>query len=289
MAFNQLSDKAKLRRQRTNEAIALAMQGRWEEAVAVNVSIIDMFSDDVDAYNRLGKALTQLGNYIEAKETYGCALKIDPDNTIAKKNFERLAHVKESETEPKERKRASAHVFIGETGKSDIAELIDLAPQGVLAKMTAGDPISLRANGQRLIVETENSEYIGEVEPRIGLRLVKLMEGGNRYSGAIASIAENAGRVMIREIYQDPSQVGKPSFPARASDEFRSYVRDSMLKYELEDDSEESFDDESSDDWESKEPARKHSSDIEEVIDFAEANESLDTETAIETEPDELE
>ncbi len=287
MVFNQLSDKAKIRRHRTNEAIALAMQGRWEEAVTVNVSIIDMFADDVDAFNRLGKALTQMGNYVEAKDTYGQALKIDPDNKIAKKNYDRLAHVKESETEPKERKRASAHVFIGETGKSDIAELIDLAPQEILAKMTAGDPIALRADGQRLIVETENGEYIGEVEPKIGLRLIKLMDGGNRYSGAIASIAENAGKVMIREIYQDPSQAGKPSFPARASDEFRSYVKDTMLKYEL-DDEEETFDDESSDDWESKDPAKKRASNIESAIDFAE-DEGADSATPIEAEPHELE
>jgi len=269
MVFNQLSDKAKLRRYRTNEAIALAMQGRWEEAVAVNRSIIDLFYDDADAYNRLGKAYTQLGNYAEAKEAYGKALEIDPDNAIARRNFERLNHLKDSEAEAKATKRVSSHLFIGETGKSDVADLIELAPQEVLAKISAGDPVLLNPDGQRLLALTENGDYIGEVEPRIGLRLVKLMEGGNRYSSAIASISENVGRVMIREIYQDPSQAGKPSFPAKNNDEFRSYVKDSMLKYELEDE-EETYDEENTDEWDiANDPIRKQHSNFKDAMDFS--------------------
>ena len=41
---------------------------------------------------------------------------------------------------------------------------------------------------------------------------------------------------MIRELFQHPSQVGRPSFPTRGVEGFRSYVKDSILKYELEED-----------------------------------------------------
>lgn len=269
MIFNQLSDKAKLRRHRTNEAIALAMQSRWEEAVAVNRSIIEISPDDADAYNRLGKAYTQLGRYAEAKEAYGHALGIDSNNGIARKNFERLSHVQEAELQPKGKKGVSSHIFIEETGKADVAELYELAPQAVLAKMAAGEPVALAVQGQKLMVESADGEYIGEVEPRIGLRLVKLMEGGNEYSAAIASIGQDRARVMIRETYQHPSQAGRPSFPVRAADEFRSYVKDSMLKYELEDE-EEDYDEDSPDEWSAEEPPRKASGPaIEEVVTFA--------------------
>jgi len=284
MVFNQLGDKAKLRRYRTNEAIALAMQGRWEEAVAVNASIVELFSEDVDAYNRLGKAFTQLGNYNEAKAAYGQALEIDPDNPIARRNYDRLTHLKNTDSEPKERKQVSSHVFIGETGKSYVSEMIELASQEVLAKMTAGDPVVLKAQGQRLIVESDAGEYIGEAEPRIALRLLKLIEGGNLYSGAIASIGQNTGKVMIREMYQHPSQAGKTSFPARANDEFRSYVKDSMLKYELEDD-EDTFDDDSSDDWESRGPVPKKAisyDDGDDLTDDTEAHSDANSDSDLE-------
>ena len=267
MVFHQLSDKAKLTRHRTNEAIALAMQSRWEEAVAVNRSIIDIFPDDADAYNRLGKALTQLGMYVEAKEAYGRALEVEPNNTIAKKNFDRLSHLKETDSQPKGRKGVSSHIFIEETGKADMAELYEIASREVLARMTAGDPVNLVVQGQRLTVESLDGEYIGEVEPRIGLRLIKLMEGGNKYAAAVASIAEDKGKVMIKEVYQHPSLAGRPSFPVRAPDEFRSYVKDSMLKYELEDD-EESSDEESSDEWVGEGPQRKETSTIGEDVAF---------------------
>ena len=238
MVFYQLSEKAKLRRHRTNEAIALAMQSRWEEAVTVNKGIIEIFPDDVDAYNRLGKASTQLGKYAEAREAYGRALEIDPNNGIAKKNLDRLAHLKEVDTGPKNGRQVSSHLFIEETGKADVTDLYQLALPEVLARIAAGDPVHLEPRGQSLTVETVDGEYIGEVEPKLGLRLIKLMEGGNKYAAAVASISEDSCKVMIKEVFQHPSQAGRPSFPARAADGFRPYVKDSVLKYEREDDEE---------------------------------------------------
>ena len=49
-----------------------------------------MFPNEVDAYNRLGKALTELGRYAEARDAYAHAVKLDPLNGIAAKNLQRL-------------------------------------------------------------------------------------------------------------------------------------------------------------------------------------------------------
>jgi hypothetical protein len=265
MVFYQLSEKAKLRRHRTNEAIALAMQSRWEEAVAVNQGIIEVFPDDADAFNRLGKALTQLGRYAEASEAYSRALEIEPNNVIARKNVDRLAHLKGVDTRPKDGRQVSSHLFIEETGKADVTDLYQLAPREVLAKMAAGDPVHLEAKGQGLTVESVDGEYIGEVEPKLGLRLVKLMEGGNKYAGAVASISEDRCKVMIKEVFQHPSQAGRPSFPARAADGFRPYVRDSMLKYEREDD-EEGLEEEYPGELEKEEPVPEEVTSLEEMV-----------------------
>jgi tetratricopeptide (TPR) repeat protein len=279
MVFYQLSEKAKVRRHRTDEAIALAMQSRWDEAVEVNTSIIEVFPDDADAYNRLGKALTQLGRYAEARDAYNNALTIDPSNGIAKKNVDRLAHLKDVVGTPNNGKLVGSHLFLEETGKADVASLHRLAPAEVLARIAAGDTVNLKPRGKALTVESSVGEYVGEVEPKLGMRLVKLMEGGNKYAAAIASIGDGRGRVMIKEIFQHPSQAGRASFLAHAADGFRPYVKESVLKYERDEDDEEGFEEDFPDDIEKEEPVRDEVTPLEEIAALegdGEAEASLD-------------
>src|SRR5512146_1490825 len=87
----QVEERAKLKKHWVDQAIALAMQNKWEEAVGGNQTILDLYPNDVDAYNRLGRALTELGRYGEAREAYSKAVKIDPLNAIAQKNLSRLS------------------------------------------------------------------------------------------------------------------------------------------------------------------------------------------------------
>lgn len=230
------SGEARLRQRQTKEAIALAMQGRWQEAVAANKAIIEVFPKDVNAYNRLGKSLTELGQYEEAKAAYSKALEISPRNSIARKNLRRLSLLKEVQPSLRaDHHKAAPHLFIEEMGKAGIASLNQPASSEALAKLAAGDPIHLRADGQSVIAENERGDYLGEVEPRIGMRLAKLIAGGNKYTAAITSLADNEVKIIITEIFQHPGQAGRPAFPAKEPGDFRSYIRDSILKYELED------------------------------------------------------
>ena len=85
-----------------------------------------------------------------------------------------------------------------------------------------------------MLVRDGQGEYLGEVEPKYGLRLVKLINGGNKYVAAISSLGENKVKVIIREVYQHPSQAGRLSFPQKDKDSFRSYARKSLLRHRLE-------------------------------------------------------
>ena len=109
-----------------------------------------------------------------------------------------------------------------------------LAPTGVLARMVAGDRVHLKIDGCRLIVENSRGEYLGQVELKHGQRLIKLMEGGNKYSAAVISSAEDKMIIIIREVYQDPSQTGQLSFPPKVVEEIRSYVGDRLIRSRLE-------------------------------------------------------
>jgi len=225
-------DKARLRRKASQEAIALAMQSRWQEAVVVNQNIIDNFPTDVDAYNRLGRAYTELGEFAKAKEAYGKTLELNSDNAIAKKNLNRLSLLREPKAPVREERREVApNLFIGEMGKAGVVNLQSLAPEEVLAQMAAGNRVNLKVRNGQLLVENEHGEYLGMVEPQHGLRLAKLMEGGNKYTAAIVSMDHEKARILVRETFQHPSQAGRLSFSVKAIEGFQPHVRDTLLRH----------------------------------------------------------
>jgi tetratricopeptide (TPR) repeat protein len=230
MAYQE-EEQVRIRRQRSKNAIALAMQGRWREAVAANEEIIESFPNDVDAYNRLGRAHIELGEYALAKEAYTKAVELDAYNIIAQKNLRRLSYLGEAvATAEADSDKAKPEHFIEETGKAGVVNLYRLAPQGVLAKIVAGDRVYLKVNDANLVAENTRGEYLGQVEPRHAQRLIKLMAGGNQYAAAIVSSAEDRVAVIIREVYQDPSQAGQLSFPPKGGEGLRPYVDEKVLR-----------------------------------------------------------
>jgi len=227
-------EQAGLRRRRSKEAIALAMQGRWKEAVTTNQSLIESFPHDVNAHNRLGRACLEVGEYSQAEEAYSRAIELDSYNTIAKKNLDRLARLKEVASGLQdESHRVEPLLFIEETGKAGVVNLYRLGPPQILARMVAGDRVYLKIDGTNLRVENARGEYLGRVEPKHGQRLIKLMEGGNQYTAAIISSTEEMVTALVREAYQDPSQAGRFSFPVKEFKGPRPYVSSRMIRREL--------------------------------------------------------
>jgi tetratricopeptide (TPR) repeat protein len=230
----QTGETTRLRRQQVEQAIQLALETRWKEAAALNRSLISMFPSDVDAHNRLGKALMEMGEYHDARVAYQKALELEPLNTIARKNLERLevrakaaaADVAQSDNS----RRIDPSLFIAETGKTGVATLRAVSSEA-FGKLTAGETVELRPQDNTLAVVTPDGEYVGRLEPKLGLRLLRLIEGGNRYLAAVASLSEQ--RVIIREIYQHPSQQGRPSFPAVGSEPVRPYVKERLVRRDL--------------------------------------------------------
>jgi molybdopterin converting factor small subunit len=222
----------RFKQQRSKEAIDLAMQARWQEAVDVNKEIIESFPEDVDTYNRLGRAYMELGHYAQAKEDYRRAVELDPYNAIANRNLRRLNDLKESEKTEVETDKVEPQHFIEEIGKAGVVTLQELAPKEKRARTVAGDKAVLKVDGSFLVVEDVRGKYLGKVEPKHAQRLIRLMLGGNRYSAIVVRSTADMMTVMVRETYQHPSQAGKLSFPPKGMEEFRSYGSDKLLKLE---------------------------------------------------------
>jgi tetratricopeptide (TPR) repeat protein len=229
--FDISEEKARLRRRMSEEAIALAMKGQWKEAIAVNKSIIEVVPTDVDAYNRLGKAYVELGDFAQAQEAYKKTLELDSSNSIAKKNLDLLSHkVSVDIPNNKVRSKVSPNFFIGEIGKTGIINVQKSGYDTVLIGMTVSDRVYLKVHGQNIVVENEQGESLGTLEPHHGNRLAKLIQGGNKYEAAISSLDNHKLKIFVRETFQHPSQAGKHSFPPKTADDFQPHVKDTLLR-----------------------------------------------------------
>jgi tetratricopeptide (TPR) repeat protein len=206
-------DEARIKRDKAKDAITLALASRWKEAVTLNREIVSDSPRDVEAYNRLGKALSELGQYKGAKDAFRQTLEISPANGIAKKNLQRLAQLNEAAAIPKQGTKVTPELFIEERGKSTTISLMKLPADGAHLRMAPGDSVELQESVTGLTVGNPEGQYLGEVEPRIGQRLAKLIQGGNIYAAAVTSVREQNLVVMIKETYQHRSQYGTVSFP----------------------------------------------------------------------------
>ena len=235
----QPEERARLRRELNESAVRLALESKWDEAVEVNQRLLTLTPHDLSTLNRLGKALSEVGRYTEAKKAYADALEIDPGNNIARKNLDRLAQIGDDDGATNRgggHERIDPRLFIEETGKTGFSALVDLAPRVVLARLTAGDQVYFEREGSLLYVKSGGGDRIGLIEPRLANRLIKFMDGGNQYAAGITEVEKGQVRVIIRETFQHPSMFGKVSFPAQGGETVRGYIKDSMLRRDLDDD-----------------------------------------------------
>jgi len=236
-----------MRRLRSEKAIQLAMQNKWQEAAELNRQILEHFPDDVDTLNRLGKALMELGLYAESRDQYAKATRADPSNGIAAKNLVRLTKLaEEAEASPVSampHARVDPSVFIEESGKTAVTDLVDRAPFQRIATLTAGDKLTLRIDSSVVQMIGPGDVVVGQLEPKIAQRVIRLVAAGNRYSAAITSIDDHHVRIILREEYRDPSMRSRPSFPTQQGPEIRPYTRDSTFRTDLDDDDDDALDD----------------------------------------------
>ncbi len=239
----------RIKRQLAEQAIASAAAGQWSEAADTNRKLLEL-GPEADAENRLAKALWELGELGAAREHYQAALALDPTNRIAERNIDRLRTLLvaagEKTVPAMDGSKAPVRIFVEETGKTGFAHLLDLPDAKKLAQVNPGDTVELNPEANRLIA-VSNGMRIGVVEPRVAARLLKLIAEGNKYLAGVTSLGDRDVRLIIREVFQDPRNYGKVSFPTAAkSTDLRPYTKGTLVREdeELEDDLEDDIEDE---------------------------------------------
>lgn len=219
--------KPKTRKQLVEVARRAALEGQWDEAISINHELLERTPRDANAQNRLGRAYLQTRDYTTAYEAYSSALRIDPANMIARRNLQRLEHLRrrpESDESPGPIiPRTGA--FIEEVGKTWVDELVSAEPIDRLSEVLSGEKLGLSVSGHRVVVTTAEGERLGEIDPRTGDRIIELIGGGNTYEVFALGLSASSLRIILREISRDPAQATKVSFPRQIA-QTRAYLRE---------------------------------------------------------------
>ncbi len=220
------------KRQLIEEARRAGLEGRWDEAVEMNQQLISRSPKDADAQNRLGRALLETHRYSPAIEAYTSALRSDPANMIARRNLQRLELLRHraqgdeavpvEQGEPTPLPRTS--VFIEEIGKTWVDELVNPAPMEELVEVRSGQQLQLDVTDGRVYVSHSDGHRLGEVDAKTAERLIGLIAAGTRFEVYALGITTLSLRVILREVYRDPSQGTTFSFPRQIKS--RAYLRE---------------------------------------------------------------
>jgi tetratricopeptide (TPR) repeat protein len=223
-----------------DQAVQAALEADWARAVELNTKILEANADDLEARNRLGRALLETGKLDEAKAAYAEVLKAEPNNPIALRNVARLGTLLEHKTKINVTKsKTQPRLFIEDMGKTGILRLINPAPPHVVAKYSPGAEAELRERDGLIAVHARDGELLGFLEPKVGRRLLDLLNTGNEYVVAVVSNDQQNPRVAIRETLQSPENAQRISFPGHhrpAETKERAYIKGNFFRFGGEED-----------------------------------------------------
>ena len=193
-------------------AINLALSGSWKEASLVNKKIIGANPKDIDALNRLARAQAELGEVSHAKKTTVKVLKLDPFNSIAMKSLKKWKGLKSGETQ--KGTILPTQLFLEEPGRTRIVPLLNTADTNLLARLDAGDEVSINPRSHRISVLSQDGKYLGRLPDDLSARVRKLINHGYQYRIVVKSIEDREIKIFIREVKRPKEFEDLNSFPA---------------------------------------------------------------------------
>ena len=219
------------------QAIALALESKWEEAAALNRAILATHAqrrrqlepprqvpDRARTLPRRPRRLPEVDRARPRKHDR----QAQPGPPVERQGRRRAraseAVAKVPRTSSSKRRARSGSTVLQEVSSE------------VLTRTVAGDEVYLKPDGTVLSVQNIQGEHIGIVEPKLGLRLLRLMQGGNKYAAAVKSVAGGSAEVSSRR--SSATRARPPVLPGRGRGDPRLHTR-ILLRYEADDDDEE--------------------------------------------------
>lgn len=190
--------------------------GDWNSAISLNLELLKENPNDIETLNRLAFALVVVGNIKSAKNTYQKVLDLDSQNPIALKNLKRLVESDKKgnlNLTPKPfLSGAVDSMFIEESGKTKIVELVNVTTPKAITRLLTGELLILRIKRLKIFVLDNKNQYIGVLPDDIGRRLIKFIKGGNVYDAYVKSIEDHRVAIFIKETKRATKFKNQPSF-----------------------------------------------------------------------------
>ena len=138
-----------------NQAIQTALKGNWEEAIALNKSLVEENPQDIDALNRLALAFSIIGKIKDAKSTYLKVVNIDPLNAIALRNLRKIKE-KNGQLSNGNANKTINNKFLEEPGKTKVVELVNIAQPQLTENLSTGQSLELSVKRLKIFITTIN-------------------------------------------------------------------------------------------------------------------------------------
>lgn len=193
-------------------AIQKALQANWEEAVKLNLQILENDPENATALNRLGIAYLKNHQPTKARKTFEKVLNLDPFNAIAKTNIKKTSPKFSQSSDTTSLLSNHSFSFIEEPGKSKVIPLTNIGEPEILAGLFTGKEIFLKIAARKVKIVTEKNKYIGSLPDDISSHLIRLIKAGYKYKSLIKSADTNQVQVFIQEIKASKRLRGIHSF-----------------------------------------------------------------------------
>ncbi len=219
-------------------AIEAALNNNWPEAVSINEALLKVHPKEIETLNRLARAYMENGLVGKAKTTYKYVLELDPYNSIAAKNLEKLTgltkkDIAQAKTKGNGHAPISADLFLEEPGRTKVIELQDLAMSKILATLHTGDPVNMEIKGKEIMV-TINSKRLGKLPPEYSDKIAQAIRAGSKFTAIIKAVAvqksknEATVNLFVKEIFHAP-KLGNTQIFTSNNNHLTSFVREDTL------------------------------------------------------------
>ncbi|MEK7160087.1 MAG: tetratricopeptide repeat protein [Patescibacteria group bacterium] len=219
-----------------NQAIQTALEGNWQNAIAINKSLIKENPEDMDALNRLALAYSITGKLKEAKAAYQKVINLDPLNPIALRNLKKLKEKRISFGNGNQNTQIN-NKFLEEPGKTKVVELVNIAQPKFIESLRTGQSVELSVKRLKIFI-SEEKQYIGVLPDDIARRLIRFIKNGCIYEAYIKSANPHRVTVFVKEIKKTTKFKDHPSFTSISESpleidkggKFRERVEEERLK-----------------------------------------------------------
>ena len=197
------------------KAIDAAIAYQWTEAIKLNKKILLENKKNLSALLRLAFAYLQTDNLVKAKKIYRQVLKIQPINSIAKENLERIKILqsKKIKKNKKDKILFNPDLFLETIGKTKTVKLVNLGQKNILAQLMVGQEVVMKTKKRKVEIRTKDGEYIGSLPDDLSKRLRLFLKAKSQYSVFIKENSLNNLIVFIREDKKGRKVASFTSFP----------------------------------------------------------------------------